>query len=145
MMALFALALPAEAATGRVIKVLPFFVDAKGRHALSPSLYERDAYQAVLRLNPEKRSGMVFDVHWKTKGPVFSPLRLRLELRGLAKGKLPTPLELERVVQPTGRWGRWTEIPFPGEKYKDFGEVTAWRVTLWEGTQLLGKEQSFLW
>jgi len=25
------------------------------------------------------------------------------------------------------------------------GEVTAWRVTLWEDTQLLGEQRSFLW
>ena len=39
----------AQAATGRVIKVLPQFLDLKGRNSLTPSLYERDVYQNVLR------------------------------------------------------------------------------------------------
>src|SRR5207249_4815919 len=47
-----------QAAAGRVVKVLPQFLDLKGRNTLSPSLYERDAYQAVLRRHPEQRSGM---------------------------------------------------------------------------------------
>ena len=59
-------------ATGRVIKVLPHFLDLQGRAALSPSLYDRDAYQAVLRDHPEKRSGLRFDMQWKTKGTVWS-------------------------------------------------------------------------
>src|SRR5437899_2397501 len=36
----------ATAATGRIIKVLPHLLDLQGHHALSPSLYDRDAYQA---------------------------------------------------------------------------------------------------
>jgi hypothetical protein len=43
------LALPAPAATGRLMKVLPEYLDAKGLTSLSPSLFERDAYQAILR------------------------------------------------------------------------------------------------
>jgi hypothetical protein len=32
-----------------------------------------------------------------------------------------------------------------GENYKNFGELVAWRVTLWAGDQLLGEQKSFLW
>ncbi len=46
---LLATAWSATAAPAKVIKVLPHFLDQKGRHALSPSLYDRDAYQAHLR------------------------------------------------------------------------------------------------
>jgi hypothetical protein len=34
---------------------------------------------------------------------------------------------------------------FDGDAYKQFGEVTAWRVSLWSGDQLLGEQKSFLW
>ena len=54
-------------ATGRVIKVLPHFLDLKGRAALSPSLYDRDVYQVILRDHPERRSGIRFDMQWRTK------------------------------------------------------------------------------
>ena len=34
---------------GRIVKTLPLLLDLKGQTALSPSLYDRDAYQAHLR------------------------------------------------------------------------------------------------
>jgi hypothetical protein len=140
-----ALTLSAQAATGRVLKVLPLFLDSKGRSALSPSLYERDAYQAVLRLNPAQRSGVRYAVQWKTKGSAAEPLKLRVELRGVAQGSLPKQLALEQAVTATRWFGRWTDLVLSGDQYKNFGEVTAWRVTLWEGSQLLAEQRSFLW
>ena len=136
---------PAFAATGRVIKVLPTFLDLQGKHALSPSLYERDAYQAFLRKHPEQRSGMRFDVEWKTRGGVFEPLKLRVELRGVAKGDVPGTTTLETVLKPGGWFNRWTCLKLTGEDYRRIGDVTAWRVTLWEGDQLLSEQKSFLW
>src|SRR5580704_12875379 len=74
----------ANAAEGRVLKVLPQFLDDKGRASLTPSLYDRDAYQALLRKNPAKRSGLRFEVQWKAKAPATEPLLLRVEMRGVA-------------------------------------------------------------
>ena len=76
---LSASALGGEAATGRIIKVLPHLLDRDGRHTLSPSLYERDAYQAFLRKNPEQCSGLRFDVHWKAKRVAGTRLLLRVD------------------------------------------------------------------
>ncbi|SPE60440.1 conserved exported hypothetical protein [Verrucomicrobia bacterium] len=140
-----AAAFPAEAATGRVIKVLPMFRDTQGHEALSPSLYERDAYQFYLRQNPEKRSGMIFHVQWKAKGRPAARLLLRLELRGSAEGHLPTERILERTVEPGGWFSRWTSIPLESGPVKELGELSAWRATLWEGDRLLGEQKSFLW
>ena len=146
MVAGLALTWTAQGATGRVVKVLPEFLDLKGFNSVSPSLYERDAYQAVLRQHPEKRSGLRFYIQWKTKGGVWEPLKLRLELRGIAQGSLPKRLVLEEPIETTGRGGsHWAGITLKGQAFKDFGEVTAWRVTLWEGDQLLSQQQSFLW
>ena len=135
----------AGAATGKVIKVLPEFLDLKGRTSLSPSLYERDAYQAYLRQHPELQSGIRFYVQWKTHGPVYSPLKLRVEMVGTAKGNLPSRKALETEVKPGGWFSHWTSQDLAGEAYRQFGEVTAWRATLWEGDELLGEQKSFLW
>jgi hypothetical protein len=135
----------AQAATGRVIKVLPQFLDLKGRNSLSPSLYERDTYQANLRDHTNLCSGMRFNVQWKTKGQAAAPLNLRVELRGVAHGDFPKQLALEKPVMTGGWFSHWTEINLVGEQYKSFGQVTAWRVTLWEGIRLLGEQKSFLW
>ena len=136
---------PVQAATGRVIKVLPQFLDLKGRTSLSPSLYERDSYQANLRDHTNLCSGMRFYVQWKAKGQGGAPLKLRVELRGVARGDFPRQLVLEKQVEPGGWFSHWAEINLAGEPYKNFGKVTAWRVTLWEGTRLLGEQKSFLW
>ena len=137
---------PLIAATGSLLKVLPEFLDLKGRNSLSPSLYERDVYQATLREHPDRRSGMRFYIQWKAREPVWEPLLVRLELRGIAQGNLPRRLTLERAVpNPGGALSHWVDITLSGDAYKDFGSVTAWRVTLWEGQKLIGRQQSFLW
>jgi hypothetical protein len=136
---------PTEAAEGRVIKVLPHFLDLKGQHALSPSLYDRDAYQFFLREHTNQISGVRFDVQWKVSGAAYAPLKLRVELRGTATGDLPSQSVLESAIKPGGWWSRWTSLRLTGDDYKKFGEVTAWRVTVWEGSRMLGEQQSFMW
>jgi len=132
------------AAIGRVNKVLPHFLDAQGRHTLSPSLFDRDAYQAKLRQHPELRSGIRFDVNWRVRSTKSSSFKLKLELRGVAKANLPRLKTLEQEVKG-GASARWTGLTLGGEDYREFGEVTAWRITLWDGEQLLGEQKSFLW
>lgn len=141
---LLAVALSASAATGKVLKVLPHFLDLKGRHTVSPSLYDRDAYQAQLRKTPEKRSGVRFDVLWRGRAATTQLATLRVELRGTAKGNLPSQTTLETEVLITGT-SHWEKLILDGEKYKSFGEITAWRVTLWSGAELIGEQKSFLW
>lgn len=133
------------AATGKVVKVLPHFLDLKGRHTLSPSLYDRDAYQAELRQHPEKRSGIRFDVQWRARSASKGETAiLRVELRGSAKGDLPTQTTLETPVAITGT-GHWAKLTLAGDAYREFGEITAWRATLWAGEEMLSEQKSFLW
>jgi hypothetical protein len=139
-------ALPLEAGTGRVIKVLPELMDLKGHTSVSPSLYERDGYQAMLRQHPERRSGVRFFVQWKTKGGVYEPLKVRVEVRGTALGKPPPLFVLEQALENVGgMFSHWTSLTLTGEDYHKLGSVTAWRATLWEGDKMLGQQQSFLW
>ncbi len=141
---LLAAAFSAAAANGRVVKVLPHLLDLQGRHSLSPSLYDRDAYQAQLRQNTNLCSGIRFDVLWRGRSATNEVATLRVELRGTAKGDLPSKTSLETQVRITGT-GHWARLKLDGEDYKKFGEVTAWRATLWSGDQLLGEQKSFLW
>jgi hypothetical protein len=140
-----AVAWSAPAATGRVIKVLPQFLDLQRRNSLSPSLYERDAYQAYLRQHTNQISTVQFQIQWKADRKGTAPLKLRVEVRGATRGELPKQLVLEKPVERGGWFSRWTAIPLSREEYKDLGAVTAWRVSLWEDTQQLGEQQSFLW
>ena len=131
-----------NAASAKLNKVLPHFIDRDGQHTLSPSLYERDAYQAELRRKPEMRSGLRFDIQWK--GSRKLPLVLRVELRGNRAGT-ETTTDVIKEVTRRGWFSRWTSIELTGDDYKNFGELVAWRTTIWAGDQLLDEQHSFLW
>jgi len=142
MVILAGFAFDAEAAGARIIKVLPHLLDRDGRHTLSPSLYERDAYQSFLRKNPDKCAGLRFDVQWKAKATDWSQLKLQVEIRGSKEAK---PFLLEQTVQRNHWYNRWSSLLLDSESYRKAGEVIAWRATLWEGDQLIAEQKSFLW
>lgn len=144
LLAAFVLAHPAAAATGKVVKVLPHFLDLNGRHAKSPSLFDRDAYQAWLRKNPSQRSGIRYDVQWRARD-IFGTLKLRVELRGIAQGNLPREKTIETELKGANGSSHWGRLELKGDDYKAFGEVTAWRVTLWGGDTLIDEQTSYLW
>jgi hypothetical protein len=139
-----AAAFASDAVTGRVVKVLPLFLDLQGHDAISPSLYDRDAYQAYLRQHTNEISAIRFDVLWKASRAGNPQLKLRVELRGIGAGGWPRQGTLEKEVTP-GYFRHWTSLALDGADYKNFGELVAWRATLWNGGQLLGEQKSFLW
>jgi hypothetical protein len=137
-----ATALPAAAAAPKITKVLPQFLDLQGQTTLSPSLYERDAYQAQLRIHPEQRSGLRFAVQWRSSA--VGPFKLRVEMRGTRRGQ-PTTATVEETVRHRGLFGSWAKPALTGEPYRQFGELIAWHATLWDGDKLLSEQRSFLW
>ena len=141
----FGVTASAAAAEGHVFKVLPQFLDQQGREALTPSLYDRDAYQAHLRQNPTNISTLRFAVQWKVSYPKSDARKLRVEVRGAEKQGLPSQTVLELPLTEKHAFSHWDYVVFDKDKYKAFGEVTAWRVTLWDGDQLLDEQKSFLW
>ena len=133
------------AVTGRVLKVLPHFLDLDGQSTVSPSLFDRDAYQAHLRAHPEECSGIRYDVNWKVRPGKDRRVTLRLELKGLFEDEHPREKLIEVSVVGKGSRRRWTGLEFSGEDYHDFGRITAWRVTLWSDDILMDEQTSFLW
>jgi len=119
-------------------------LDQKGRVALSPSLFDRDAYQARLHENTNLVSGVRYDVLWSASHAGDAPLTVRVELRGVGTNNLPRLKTLETRVKP-GLFRKWTDLKLEGEEYRQFGAVTAWRATLWADDQLLSEQKSFLW
>ena len=134
----------ADAVTGRIIKVLPFFLDLQGRNATSPSLFDRDAYQAFLVQHTNDISALRFDVQWKATRSPDEKIKIAIELRGIGTNSVPKLETLETNVVP-GKYRQWTAIPLAGGDYKNVGTVVAWRVRLWNDSQLLGEQKSFLW
>ena len=125
-----------------IIKVLPHLLDLEGQHTPSPSLYERDAYQGFLREQPEKQSGLRFDVLWKA--PLSAGLVLKVEMRGIQNKKTTmTMLESEPMAHEGGR--EWSALELTGEPFQAFGKLQAWRVSLWSGDLLTAEQHSYLW
>ena len=124
---------------GRISKVLPHWLDLQGRHTLSPSLLERDAYQAKLRADRTLCSGIRFDVKWakNTSGTV----KLQLELRVTGEAK---PIVRELAVKPSRRGG-WDAVTLEGDAFMAIGKIIAWRVRLLDGDIELAERRSFLW
>ena len=133
-----------DAVTGRVVKVLPLLLDLKGRDAVSPSLFDRDAYQVYLREHTNEVSAIRFDILWKASNTGSAELKLQVELRGIGQNGLPRRATLTQAVAPHF-FRHWDSLTLGGEDYRNFGELVAWRATLWSGSQLLGEQKSFLW
>ncbi len=134
----------AAKSNAKIIKVLPTFLDMKGRHSLSPSLYERDAYQALLRKDKKQISGMRFDVQWKAPSGGSEKLLLRLELR-VSKAQDAKHVILDKEVERKKSGSRWSRLILDGETFREAGEVLAWRATLLDGGTKTAERTSFLW
>lgn len=133
----------APAADNQILKVLPQFLDSTGRRALSPSLFERDAYQAELRKHPDRISALQFNIHWKSAHPLGSHPVLRIEVRtSLHQG--PDVLVLESPL-PEKRSRGWTLLTLDAAAYRNAGDIQAWRATVSEGNRVLAESKSFLW
>ena len=141
---LAASAKPDAASNPKILKVLPHFLDQQGRHTLSPSLYERDAYQAQLRKHPEKISAVRFDIQWNPGSIKSTNWKIRAEILG--RKSAPNEIKtIEKPVSPSFWFENWSALPLSPEEFRALGEVNAWRITLWEGDTLRAEQKSFLW
>jgi len=135
---------PAPAPAGQVYKVLPLLLNRQGRDALSPSLFDRDAYQHYLLLHTNEISGIRYDVLWRASGTTGTVVKLKVELQAVGPDGSPHRKSLESIVTP-GRFRHWTELLLKDDDFIRLGHIVAWRATLWSGDQLLGEQKSFLW
>jgi hypothetical protein len=136
------LAIPLDAAEARIIKVLPHFLDAKGRHTVHPSLFERDGYQAHLKSHPELCSGMRFDVQWK--GRKLQNGQIKLEVRGANTPPRQTET-FSTNLKGGGIFSQWSGLKIAGEDFRRIGSIIAWRISVLDGDQTLAEQKSFLW
>ena len=127
----------------RIIKVLPQLLDLQGRNALNPSLFDRDAYQLQLRLNPQQVSALRFEVQYKTRG-FDGPLLLRLEMRG-SKTALGERHIFETEVKPGGWFAKWGRIQLDREMSERVGTLVAWKASLLKDGEIIAQQESFLW
>jgi hypothetical protein len=76
-----------------------------------------------------------FYVRWAPRGISL----VKFEYRQLAK---PATI-FEKTYAPHGDMAKLFEVR--GEEFRSGGSVSAWRVTLWNGDQLVAEKKSILW
>jgi hypothetical protein len=136
--------LPANAGSVKIFKVLPHYLDKEGRHALSPSLFERDRYQALLKANPEKCSTVRFDVLWRNTLSDIDDLNIVIEVRGSKQGE-NTFAVTEKLTPKKSIWSKWKKVNIPEETFLKIEGINAWRVIIRDGETNLQEYCSFLW
>ena len=132
------------AAEVRVVKVLPLLQDTKGRTAVAPSLFERDAYQADLRRGKETAAGMIFQTQVKIKNAPAAPLKIKLEARPATIND-GTSFVTEQKLEKQTAFSGWISIAIGQVDWKKLKGVSAWRITIWEGDKMVAEQKSFLW
>ena len=134
-----------EKAPVTITKTLRHWLDLEGRHTTSPSLLDRDAYQAHLRDHPEEVSTLRFDLQLRFRTRDRSGYRIQVEIRH-GSGSLIEIFSTETALKPRGkRRSFWNQIPISKKDYQALGDIIAWRVTVWEGPTPVARDESFLW
>jgi hypothetical protein len=129
----------------RLVKVLPHYLDANGRHTLGPSLFDRDAYQYQLRQDATLRTALRFDVQCRIPPGAERDLTLRVELRGSGAPR-PSPILVEAPLNPRQSYAPWTRLLLSQEQFAALGDLMAWKITLLDPQgNPLASQQSFLW
>ena len=144
LVALNLISLSASSSEARVVKVLPTLLDRNGKNSLSPSLYERDAYQAILRKSKELVSALRFDVQWKAPTATSKTVTLRLELRATAHSD-SAPLVFDQEVHVKKHGTRWSRMILDKETYSKVGQVVAWKISIIDQGKPIAQRTSFLW
>lgn len=132
----------AEAEEGSIIKVLPHYLDVKGRHSNGPSLLHRDVYQKKLRDTPSLIRALRFDIKWRVGGLNTQTAKLRVEVRSSKAG---VPLKIFEQSLKLGRRTSWTGVLVNAKEYIKIGKMESWRATLLVGDKVLAEQKSFLW
>jgi hypothetical protein len=127
---------------GTIVKVLPHYLDAEGRHSDGPSLLHRDVYQIKLRDEPELINALRFDIKWRGGGLGVEIAKLRVEVRSSKAGV--SPQVFQQQIKPSGH-ANWTGVLVSAEEYRKIEKMESWRATLLVGDKVLAEQKSFLW
>ena len=102
---------------------------------------ERLLYGAVRQADRVSRNGQYYSIMWRANDRT-QPVTVRFEYRSEKTG-LTTHDKEEQVSDVKSK--TVTHLEVIGSEFKDDGAVTAWRVTLLQGTDELAHADSFLW
>ena len=138
-------------------KVLFFWLDEKGQYAQHPSMFERDAYQAYLRENPEEIHGLKVATLLAGTRSKLANGELVLKIKGPPS---LTPVEdtvyrldlSDKQDRRLRRWVYWEVDPVSEDESTSAAEdkmspdkIVAWQLTLLLDGVAVDRVQSYLW
>lgn len=143
-------------AAGRHLKkVLFFWLDEDGQYSQHPSMFERDAYQAYLRDNPEEIHGLKVAVLLSGSSGKLESSSLELKIQGPPGPEIKEPLEFrlelaDKLDRKLRRWVYWDIDPVNAEASDEAlkllpESIVSWRLTLLDEGQPVDRLQSYLW
>jgi len=97
-------------------------------------------YGAVTKRERELRKGHFYAVRWNNLSGT-RPVKIVFEYRQLSTG---ATVKRKSKTLPASVEGR-AEFRITGDDYYENGRVLAWRMTLFDGTEVVSRKQSFLW
>lgn len=133
-----------QAGSIKIFKVLPHYLDKQNRHSLSPSPFERDRYQSILRADIEKCSTIRFDIQWRNTLSDLENMSITVEIRGNKMGSEPVSFT-QKLPSKKSIWSKWTKIKIPEETFHKMDGIGAWRVIIQDGEKTLQEYRSFMW
>lgn len=106
-------------------------------------LFERQylLHGAVTAAEQRERTGHYYAVNWKVDDRT-QPVTLKFVFRQANTG-LETAT-IEQTITDVRR-SNWTKFQITGNDYYSRGRVTAWKLTLERGGEVLASQQSYLW
>jgi hypothetical protein len=130
---------------GAITKVNPYHLQPLERpRGVDPSVsFERTyrLYGAVSLAEQLERAGHYYTIHWKVDDRT-QPVTVKFEYRQKNTG---LTVKVKEIQADTIKRHNTTEFTVTGSDYRSEGPVTAWRVSLMRGKELLASSESFLW
>jgi hypothetical protein len=131
---------------GEISKVKPYHLQPlEFLRTTDPSVHFERAhylYGAVSLAEKMERAGHYYSIFWKVDD-ASSPVKVRMEYRQKLTG-LNVKIKEEDVAAPR-RGSNRTQLQVTGAEYQTDGPVTAWRLQILRGKEVLASQQSFLW
>jgi hypothetical protein len=130
---------------GQISKVKAYHLQpTEPLRTIDPSiLFERNHYLhgTVTLAEQLERAGHYYNIWWKVNDP-SQPVTLRFEYRQKNTG---LTIKTKDFQIADVRRSNQTKINLIGQDYQTNGPVSAWRITLRRGKEVLASQQSFLW
>jgi hypothetical protein len=130
---------------GKVVKVKHFHLVPGERLVTADRsiLFERQhlLHGAVSASEQRERAGHYYSFQWSVDDR-SQPVTLRLQYR-----QANTGLDVQTLTQEVAevRRSNWSKFQITGPAYHQNGRVTAWKLTLERGGEVLASQQSYLW